>query len=140
MKRTDRTDISLHSGIFRALVVSWLAMQLLWQVMPYLHLRLSLSEQSVALLQWNGFGGSSLVSNPWFYGLVVLVKVVAAGFLVQLSRIGFWIFLIVLVADILTTAIGGLAVFLPMEIVIIFVTSNLEGAILAMGLIHRLAR
>ncbi len=125
-------------GIFRAIVVLALLLQLVWFYLPYTWVYLYEGD-ALNLLQWSGYGASIDLYGPIPY--VVLGAYTAV--LVGLALFQTWArpaFVILIVASVLTTPLWGISVVSPVGGAVGYVVSLADGAIITLAYFTTLSR
>ena len=122
---------------FQLFVVLSTALTVAWYVLPYLPL--TLAPEIEGLLQANGAGGSQLVREPWVYNTAVAARLAAGVLLFLLISWGRWLLVAVLVSDLASILLGGVAVTLPLDQFVFVLMYLAEGAVLALAFSHPLA-
>ena len=91
------------------------------------------------LLQANGAGGSQVIREPWFYNTNFAARVAAGAALLFFLWWSRWLLLLVLVVDLVSTLVGGVAVTAPLDQFVYVLMYVCEGAIVALAFSEPLA-
>ncbi|MFG6417378.1 hypothetical protein ACG02S_26180 [Roseateles sp. DC23W] len=117
--------------LFQSLVVLSMFTYIGWFFLPYLNVEVDQEVRN--LLRANGWGGSPLFSQSWFYGFVFIFRVVTAISLFFLLSWGRWLLAFFFAIDFLSIVFGGVVVLLPLDLLVLVVLSMLDAAVITMS-------
>jgi len=126
-----------QSRTFRLLVAASAFLYLGWIVLP--HLPRAFIPEVRPLLEKSGYGGADWVTAPWFYLGLGGAKMLASLGLFMFLAWGRWLFLAATVVAIASIFFAGISVASPLDGLVGFVATLVDGAILGLAFFSPIA-